>query len=113
MKSGTNKIHDSLFGFVHSTSLDALGASNHLAAIADSVNAVAYLRESDSLSDWGGSFGGTLRIDKLFYFGAFERYMQSMWSLGPNSRTVPSDAMMGLTSNGTVAQYADLSPMLS
>src|SRR5208282_3494088 len=42
-----------------------------------------------------------------------ERYMQDMWSLGPNSRTVPTDAMMGLNSDGTVAQFADLSAMLS
>jgi len=113
MKSGTNQMHGSLFGFLHSTSLDALSASNHLAAITDPANSSAYLRKSDSLSDWGGGFGGAIKKDKLFYYAAFERYMQSMWSLGPNSRTVPTDAMMGLTSSGSTAQYADLSPMLS
>ncbi len=113
MKSGTNKMHGSLFGFMHSTALDALSASNHLAAITDPANSAAYLKKSDSLSDWGGSFGGSLKKDKLFYYGAFERYMQSMWSLGPNSRTVPTDAMMGLDSSGNVLAYADLSPMLS
>ncbi|MFZ2023476.1 MAG: carboxypeptidase regulatory-like domain-containing protein [Terracidiphilus sp.] len=113
MKSGTNQIHGSLFGFVHSTSLDAVSASNHLSAITDPANAAAYLKISDSLSDWGGSEGGAIKKDKLFYFFAFERYMQSMWNVGPNSRTVPTDAMMGLTSNGSVATYADLSPMLS
>lgn len=113
MKSGANEIHGSAFGFLHSTGLDALSASNHLAAVTDPANADAYLHKSDSLSDWGGSFGGPLIKDKLFYFGAFERYMQAMWSLGPNSRTVPTDAMMGLSSNGTAAQFADLSPALS
>ena len=113
MKSGTNKIHGSLFGFLHSTDLDAISASNHLSAITDPANAPAYLKISDSLSDWGGSFGGALVKNKLFYFASFERYMQSMWNLGPNSRTVPTDAMMGLDSSGDPTAYADLSPMLS
>jgi hypothetical protein len=111
--SGANQIHGSLFGFLHSTDLDALSASNRLAIITDPANAAAYERKSDSLSDWGGSFGGAIVKNKLFYYPSFERYMQDMWSLGPNSRTVPTDAMMGLNSDGTVAQYADLSPMLS
>jgi hypothetical protein len=113
MKSGVNRIHGSLFGFLHSTKLDALSASSRLAAITDPANAGAYLKKSDSLSDWGGSFGGPILKDKLFYFFSFERYMQSMWSVGPNSRTVPTDAMMGLNTDGSVAPYADLSPMLT
>ena len=113
MKSGANKYHGSLFGYVHNTGLDALSDSNHLAAFNDPANASAYLRKSDSLSDWGGSFGGAILKDKLFYYGAFERYMQAMWSLGANSRTVPTDAMMGLDSSGSTTAYADLSAMLS
>lgn len=113
MKSGTNTIHGSLFGFMHSTGLDALSAANRLAVITDPANASAYLRKSDTLSDWGGSFGGPLVKSKLFYYVSFERYMQDIWSLGPNTRTVPTDAMMGLNSDGSVAQYADLSAMLS
>lgn len=113
LKSGTNTIHGSLFGFAHSTDLDAIGASGHLAAINNPVNAGVYLRKQDSLSDWGGGFGGAIIKDKLFYYGAFERYMQSMWELGAPSRTVPTDAMMGLDAHGNVTAYADLSPMLS
>ena len=113
MKSGANQIHGSLFGFLHSTDLDALSAANRLAIIIDPANAAAYRRKSDSLSDWGGSFGGPIVKNKLFYYVSFERYMQDMWSLGANSRTVPTDAMMGLNSNGSLATYADLSPMLS
>lgn len=113
MKSGTNKLHGSLFGFMHSTSLDALSAQNHLSAQNDPANAAAYLKKSDSLSDWGGSVGGPIIKDKLFFYASFERYMQSMWSLGANSRTVPTDAMMGLNPDGSVAAYADLSPMLT
>ena len=117
LKSGTNKIHGSAFGFMHSTGLDALSASNKLAALVnDTANAKAYLTKSDSLSDWGGGFGGAIKKDKLFYYVSFERYMQSMWGLGANSRTVPTDAMMGLdptSGNPLVNGYADLSPMLT
>ena len=114
LKSGANKIHGSAFGFMHSTDLDALSASNKLAALVnDPANAKSYLTKSDSLSDWGGSFGGAIKKDKLFYYASFERYMQSMWTLGPNSRTVPTDSMMGLNSDGSVATYANLSPMLT
>lgn len=113
MKSGTNQIHGSLFGFMHSTGLDAYSASNRLAAITDPSNAGAYLHKSDTLSDWGGGFGGHIIKDKLFYYVAFERYMQSNRALGNNSRTVPTDAMMGLNADGSTAAYADLSPMLT
>jgi hypothetical protein len=113
LKSGTNKVHGSLFGVLHSTGLDAISASNHLSAITDPANAAAYLRKSDSLSDWGGGYGGPIVKDKLFYFVSFERYMQSMWTLSANSRTVPTDAMLGLDSSGDPTAYADLSPMLT
>jgi hypothetical protein len=113
MKSGANQLHGSAFGFLHSTGLDALSASNKLSAITDPANKSAYLRINDSNSDWGGSFGGAIKRDKLFYMGSIERYMQSMWGLGANSRTVPTDAMMGLDANGATTAYADLSPMLS
>jgi hypothetical protein len=113
LKSGANKYHGSLFGFMHSADLDAESAWNKLDAIQDPNNRNAYLKLNETLSDWGGGFGGALIKDKLFYFGSFERYMQSMWNLGPLGRTVPTDAMMGLDSSGNVTTYADLSPMLS
>lgn len=113
MKSGTNQMHGSLFGFVQTTSLDAVNPYDRLAAITDPANATAYLTKSDSLNDWGGSVGGPIVKNKLFYFIAFERYMQDMWNVGPNSRTIPTDAMMGLDSSGNVVPYADLSPMLT
>src|SRR5581483_4001201 len=113
MKSGENKMHGSLFGFLHDTSLDALSAQNKLSAIEDPNNAPAYLRKSDTMSDWGGSFGGAIIKNKLFYYASFERYMQSLWALGTYSNTVPTDAMMGLNPDGSVAPYADLSKFLT
>jgi hypothetical protein len=114
LKSGANKMHGSAFGFMHSASLDAVSAWNKLDAIQSPANKDAYLKLNETLSDWGGSFGGAIIKDKLFYYASFERYMQSMWNMGALSRTVPTDAMMGLDSSGNVlSTYADLSPMLS
>jgi hypothetical protein len=114
MKSGANQMHGTLFGFAHSTNLDAISAVNHLEAVTDTANSAAYLRKQDSMNDWGGSFGGAAIKDKLFYYFAFERYMQSMWGVGANTRTVPTDAMMGLDSSGNLlSTYADLSSMLT
>jgi hypothetical protein len=113
LKSGTNQPHGSLFGFMHSADLDAESSWNKLDAIQDPANKNAYLTLNETLSDWGGGFGGALVKNKLFYFGSFERYMQSEWNLGPLSRTVPTNAMMGLDSSGNVLQYADMSAVLT
>jgi len=113
LKSGANQYHGSAFGFMHSADLDAESAWNKFDAIQSPANAKAYLKLDESLSDWGGGFGGPVVKNKLFYFVSFERYMQSMWNLGALSRTVPTDAMMGLDSSGNVTAYADLSPMLT
>jgi len=113
LKSGANKIHGSAFGFMHSANLDAESSWNKLDAIQDPnpLDKAAYLKLNETLSDWGGGFGGAIVKDKLFYFGSFERYMQSEWNLGALKNIIPTDAMMGLAagSNG----YADLSPMLT
>jgi hypothetical protein len=119
LKSGANKIHGSAFGFMHSANLDAESSWNRLAAILLPANKKADLTLNETLSDWGGGFGGAIVKDKLFYFGSFERYMQSMWNLGAPNRVVPTDGsivggvttadMLGVTGTG----FADLSPMLT
>ncbi|MGD0939866.1 MAG: TonB-dependent receptor [Terracidiphilus sp.] len=118
LKSGANQYHGSAFGFMHSVGLDAVSANGKLSALTAPfpATAAADLAVNESLSDWGSSFGGALKKDKLFYYGAFERYMQSNWLLGAPSRTVPTDAMMGLDpSSGAplAGGFADLSAMLT
>jgi hypothetical protein len=51
--------------------------------------------------------------DKLFYYVALERYQQSDLALGNESRTVPTEAMLGLNPDGSTAAFADLSPQLT
>jgi hypothetical protein len=98
MKSGTNNLHGSMFGFMHNQAFDANSWWNkyQLATntAADPSNADEYQRmfgmPTDTMSQWGGSIGGPILKDKLFYFGAFERYMFSGWALGGLSATVPN-----------------------
>jgi len=114
MKSGSNAMHGSLFGFLHDKNLNALSANAKLNAqnATTDFNRATYLKKVDSLSNWGGSFGGPIKKDKLFYQFAFERYMASNWNLGAMNSTVPTDAMMGLNADGSLASYADLSAQL-
>jgi hypothetical protein len=58
-KSGTNRIHGSLF---HLQELGALTGE-----LADGTSQKDFSRE-----DFGGSIGGPIKKDKLFYFGTFE-----------------------------------------
>jgi hypothetical protein len=113
MKSGTNQWHGSLFGFMHDSALDAISAANKLAMQRDPSQASIYGRKNETLSDWGGSFGGPIVKDKLFFYTGYERYMASNWQVGTLSGTVPTDAMMGLNPDGSWAQYADLSNLLN
>ena len=62
LKSGTNSIHGTAFAFGRN---DAMDARNPFLA---SIQAKAAVE----LEQWGGSIGGPIKKDKLFYFGAFE-----------------------------------------
>jgi len=112
MKSGTNNWHGSAYGFMHDASLDALGDNSKLLARQDPANAKVYLHKSETLSDWGVSGGGPILKNKLFFYAAYERYMQSNWNYGAPGSSVPTDTMMGLNADGSVATYADLSAIV-
>lgn len=87
LKSGTNKFHGSGFGYGHNEFLDANSWTNDLTGAAK-MKARAW--------DYGGSIGGPIRKDKLFFFGAFERYTQTDFTLGgfSSSTTVPTTKML-------------------
>jgi hypothetical protein len=61
LKSGTNTVHGSAYGFGRHNSLDAYDP---------------YLnggpKQEDSFEQFGGSIGGPIKKDKLFYFAAFD-----------------------------------------
>jgi hypothetical protein len=87
LKSGTNKFHGSTFGYGHNEFLDANSWTNDLTGAAKT-KARAW--------DYGASIGGPILKDKLFFFGAFERYTQADFTLGgfSSSTTVPTTKML-------------------
>ena len=76
-KSGTNAFHGDLFEFVRNHRFNATNRFN-------AVNPATGERQGDGLSrhQFGGTFGGPLRTDRLFFFGAFQ---------GTRLRETPAD----------------------
>jgi hypothetical protein len=62
LKSGTNELHGTAYGFVRTTSLDARNFYN----TTDSEKAPRNLKQ------FGATAGGPIKQDKLFFFGAYE-----------------------------------------
>ncbi|MGC2329007.1 MAG: carboxypeptidase-like regulatory domain-containing protein, partial [Candidatus Sulfotelmatobacter sp.] len=62
LKSGTNKVHGSAFGFGRDGAMDARNYFN------DSPNP----KLTRTLEQFGGSLGGAIIKDKTFFFGAYE-----------------------------------------
>lgn len=81
LKSGTNKFHGSGFGYGHNEFLDANTWTN------DSLGAP---KPKARAWDYGGSLGGPVLKNKLFFFGTFERYTQNDFTLGGFSQVVPA-----------------------
>jgi len=70
-KSGTNEWHGSLFEFLRNY---ALNARNFFATTQDGLKR----------NQWGGTFGGPIRKNKLFFFAGFQE---------TNTRQTPSDSI--------------------
>jgi hypothetical protein len=91
LKSGTNQIHGTAYGFGRSDSFDA---RNYF-------NPVGTPKTPVELEQYGGSAGGHIIKDKLFYFGAYEGLMYTVGNALPGS--VPTTApISGGTGNGCV-----------
>ncbi|MFC6645799.1 carboxypeptidase regulatory-like domain-containing protein [Granulicella cerasi] len=88
MKSGTNDIHGAVFGFLRNSVFDANDWFNKY------TYGSSYPRPSDNMSQWGLGVGGPLIKDKLFWYGAFERYMFSNFSRGGLGSVVPNAAFL-------------------
>jgi hypothetical protein len=87
LKSGTNRFHGSAFGYGHNEVLDANTWDN---------NSRGLPRTRKRAWDYGGSVGGPIIREKTFFFGAFERYTQTDFTLNSPSAFVPTaDFMSG------------------
>jgi hypothetical protein len=85
MKSGTNRFHGSGFGFLQNEALNANAWDNNFFQIA---------RPRNRFESYGGSFGGPIRKDKTFFFGAYERFHNSQFAFAPNQATAPTPAFL-------------------
>ncbi len=87
LKSGTNKLHGTAFAFGRDGSLDA---RNYF-------NAAPAAKTSRTLEQFGGSLGGAIIKDKVFFFGTYEG---QRYDVG-NSYSVTTPTMVGLPDAGT------------
>jgi hypothetical protein len=88
LKSGTNKVHGSAFGFGRDGVMDARNYFN------DSPNP----KLTRTLEQFGGSLGGPIVKDKVFFFGAYEG---QRYNVGNSYGGVTSPSMMHMAPNGT------------
>jgi hypothetical protein len=96
LKSGANEIHGTAYGFGRSDSFDA---RNYF-------NPVGTPKTPVQLEQYGGSLGGRIIRDKLFYFGAFEGQMYTVGNaLGAS---VPTTASIGDPGSSIPDAIADL-----
>jgi hypothetical protein len=70
LKSGTNDIHGSAFGFIRNAAMDANNPFNVGDNPIDPNQALP--KAKDNYGQYGGSIGGPIKKNKLFYFGSYE-----------------------------------------
>ena len=110
LKSGTNDLHATAFAFGRTTALDARNYFNTVSAGA---------KNPRELTQYGGSVGGPILKEKLFYFGAYEGQSYSVSSisqlstpatvsLGGNPLTSVPDAIAAVQAAGIIPSVPSL-----
>ncbi len=119
MKSGTNAWHGSSLYYMHNEAFDARSWGD-IYNEAFCVNAAdgdpsqtmscqrGFGKPVDSLYDYGASFGGPIKKDKLFFYAAWERYTFANDGIGALSSTVPTTAFL----SGNFSALLDTSVVL-
>src|SRR5260370_287883 len=80
LKSGTNKWHGSAFEFIQNDAFDSLNFFN-----------TSHLKTPKRWNEYGGSVGGPILKNKLFFFFTFQRNANNFAAL--YTATVPTQAM--------------------
>jgi carboxypeptidase family protein/TonB-dependent receptor-like protein len=94
-KSGTNEFHGSAFEFMNFDELNANSFAN---------NANSFAKSPLSHHIYGGTIGGPIKKDKLFFFGSYEKLRDRRGSVA--NYVVPTDKMW----NGDFTEVAALFP---
>ena len=80
LKSGTNTVHGTC---LHIRPQQRLGCVRSIPA----PRATAKAKQTDDFKQFGGSFGGPIKKDKLFYFGAFDGMRYTVGTAGSRNST--------------------------
>src|SRR6266700_582041 len=92
IKSGTNRFHGSAHEFHTDTSLRAENYFQ-VQTVTDPITKqlVPFRKPKDIQNQWGGTFGGPIKKDKLFFFGDWERTEERKLATINTPLTVPTD----------------------
>src|SRR5215475_5543001 len=93
-KSGTNEFHGSAFEFMNSDELNTNSFAN---------NANSLPRSPLTHHTYGGTFGGPIKKDKLFFFGSYEKFRDRRG--GNYTYPVPTDKMRSGDFSEVAAAY--------
>ena len=97
IKSGTNDVHGTAYAFGRTDSFDA---RNYFDPVGTPKTPV-------ELQQYGGSFGGRIIPDKLFYFGAFEGQMYTVGNALPGHAPTTASVVGGGGKSCTVLTTGD------
>lgn len=104
-KSGTNKIHGTLFEFLRNDKLDAMNFFN----VPVAGNPYAGVRPEYRQNQFGGSAGGPIQKDKTFYFADYQglRIVQGVFG----QQLVPTACELGRAACNGVQQLGNFSDL--
>jgi hypothetical protein len=91
IKSGGNQFHGTVFDFIRNTDFDTWG---YFSKVPNTSTGLAE-KPGEHQNNWGGSMGGPILKDKLFFFGSFEGYHFTAISNTPQAITIPTIAERG------------------
>ena len=85
INSGGNQFHGTVFDFVRNTMFDTWG----YVKLANGASGAA-VKPGEHQNSYGGSIGGPIIKDKLFFFGSYEGYHYTKISNTPKAITIPT-----------------------
>src|SRR5712672_3334191 len=105
LKSGTNQIHGSAYAFGRDTPLDARNWFNCASVSSCPPGVTPAHKNPRNLEQFGGTAGGSIVKDRLFYFGAYEGQRYTVGNAGYLSTwaTVPLPTPAGGTTCAALA----------
>lgn len=104
-RSGTNEYHGELFEFIRNSALDARNFFNPILTSTGAPNPQAPFKRND----FGASFGGPIKKNKVFFFLAYEGLRQHQ-SLTVTSNRVPSQNERAAVTSPAIQKLLALIP---